>query len=128
VSRVGESVAAGSGDGSDGAEYANERGTAGAIRRTINQMNSDWDDVSFVISSQYRIAVLRRLADGPATPSRIANDADLGIAHISRALQGLRERNLVELLVSEDRRKGRVYGITEKGGNVWQKIEAENMV
>lgn len=91
-------------------------------------MNSDWDDVSFVISSQYRIAVLQRLADGPATPSRIANDADLGIAHISRALQGLRERNLVELLVSEDRRKGRVYGITEKGNQVWQKIEAENMV
>src|SRR6056297_561832 len=81
-------------------------------------MNSDWDDVSFVISSQYRIAVLRRLSDGPATPSRIADDADLGIAHISRALQGLRERDLVELLVSEDRRKGRVYGITELGGQV----------
>lgn len=91
-------------------------------------MNSDWDDVSFVISSQYRIAVLRRLADGPATPSRIANDADLGIAHISRALQGLRDRDLVELLVSEDRRKGRVYGVTEKGSGVWEKIEAENMV
>jgi hypothetical protein len=37
-------------------------------------MNSDWDDVSFVISSQYRIAVLRRLADGPATPSRSASE------------------------------------------------------
>src|SRR6056297_2969254 len=90
----------------------------------LNAMNSDWDDVSFVISSQYRIAVLRRLADGPATPSRIANDADLGIAHISRALQGLRDRDLVELLVSEDRRKGRVYGVTEKGSQVWDKIEA----
>lgn len=91
-------------------------------------MNSDWDDVSFVISSQYRIAVLQRLSDGPATPSRIADDADLGIAHISRALQGLRDRDLVELLVSEDRRKGRVYGVTERGSQAWEKIEAENMI
>jgi len=117
-------------DGDDGDELAKKLATAcrGHNVQYPNAMNSDWDDVSFVISSQYRIAVLRRLADGPATPSRIANDADLGIAHISRALQGLRDRDLVELLVSEDRRKGRVYGVTEKGSQVWQKIEAENMV
>ena len=91
-------------------------------------MSSDWDEIGFVISSRYRVIALRRLSVGPATPSQIAADESVGIAHISRALQGLRERNLVELLVSEDRRKGRVYGITEKGGSVWQKIEAENMV
>jgi DNA-binding transcriptional ArsR family regulator len=91
-------------------------------------MSSDWNDVSYVISSQYRIAVLKRLADGPATPSRIAENADLGIAHISRALQGLRERGLVELLVSEERQKGRVYGLTDRGDKVWDRIEAENML
>lgn len=91
-------------------------------------MNGEWDAVSFVISSQYRIAVLRQLSQGPATPSRIANQCDCGIAHISRALQELRERDLVELLVSEERRKGRVYGVTEAGRAVWEKIEAENMV
>lgn len=91
-------------------------------------MTSEWDDISFVISSRYRVAALRRLAVGPATPSQIASDADIGIAHISRALQGLRERSLVDLLVSEDRKKGRVYGLTEKGDQVWEKIEAENMV
>ncbi|WP_424016283.1 ArsR family transcriptional regulator (plasmid) [Halorientalis pallida] len=90
-------------------------------------MSVDWDEVSYVISSQYRSKSLSRLADGPATPSRIANDADLGIAHISRALQGLRERELVELLVSEDRRKGRVYGTTEKGADVWEHIVEEQM-
>jgi DNA-binding MarR family transcriptional regulator len=91
-------------------------------------MNSDWDNISFVISSQYRIAVLQRLAEGPATPSQIADTADVGIAHVSRALQELRDRDLVELLVSEERRKGRVYGITEAGSEVWTKIEAENML
>jgi len=91
-------------------------------------MSDDWDEVSFVISSQYRVAVVRRLATGPATPSQIASDVDIGIAHVSRALQRLRERSLVDLLVSEDRKKGRVYGLTERGSAVWETIEAENMV
>jgi DNA-binding MarR family transcriptional regulator len=91
-------------------------------------MSPDWDDVSFVISSRYRTAVLKRLATGPSTPSQIATDADVGISHVSRALQRLRDRGLVELLVSDDRKKGRVYGLTEDGTEVWEKIEAENMV
>lgn len=90
-------------------------------------VNNEWDDVSFVISSQYRIATLRRLAEGPATPSRIADDADQSVAHVSRALQELRDNGLVELLVSEDKKKGRVYGVTERGSEVWQTIETENM-
>jgi len=91
-------------------------------------MTGNWDDISFVISSQYRIAVLRQLSEGPATPSRIADRSDCGIAHISRALQEMRKRDLVELLVLEERRKGRVYGVTEEGERIWQKIEAENMI
>jgi DNA-binding MarR family transcriptional regulator len=91
-------------------------------------MDTDWDDISFVISSRYRIATLKRLDTGPATPSQIATDEDAGIAHISRALQRLREYGLVELLVSDDRKKGRVYGLTEKGKRVWETIEAENMI
>ncbi len=89
---------------------------------------SDWNEVSFVISSRYRVMVVRRLATGPATPSQIASDVDVGISHVSRALQRLRDRSLVDLLVSEDRKKGRVYGLTEHGTAVWETIEAENMV
>jgi DNA-binding transcriptional ArsR family regulator len=85
----------------------------------------DWDDVSFVISSRYRVAAMRRLDEGP---SNIADDASVGLAHVSRALQELRESGLVDLLVSDDRKKGRVYGLTEEGDRVWQTIEAENMV
>jgi len=90
-------------------------------------MCADWDEVSYVISSSYRVVVLQRLADSPATPSRIAADTDRPITHVSRALQGLREHDLVDLLVSEDRQKGRVYGITEKGETVWETIEAQNL-
>lgn len=68
-------------------------------------MTDEWDEVSYVISSRYRVATLKRLQAGPATPSLIATDTDFSIAHISRALQELQE----EGLVSENRRKGRVY-------------------
>ena len=91
-------------------------------------MTINWDDISYVISSRYRIAVLKRLSAGPATPSQIASDSSIAIAHISRALRGLQDKDLVTLLVSEDRKKGRVYGITDKGETVWQKIEGENLV
>ncbi|MBX0288488.1 winged helix-turn-helix domain-containing protein [Haloarcula salinisoli] len=91
-------------------------------------MTDEWDAVSYVISSRYRVAALDRLQTGPATPSLIADDTDLSIAHVSRALQELQEEELVTLLVSEDRRKGRVYGATEQGETVMETIDAQNMV
>lgn len=91
-------------------------------------MTVDWDEVGYVISSTYRVAVLRQLADGPATPTSIATDADQPLAHISKALQDLRSRSFVELLVSEDRKKGRVYAITDHGEVVWTTIETENLL
>lgn len=91
-------------------------------------MSDEWDDISYVISSQYRVSTLERLQTGPATPSRIALDTDQSIAHVSRALQELLEKELVTLLVSEDRRKGRVYGPTDLGRTVIKTIQAEEMV
>lgn len=90
-------------------------------------MTNTWDDVSFVTSSQYRVAVLQYLSEEPATPTLIATETDFGIPHISKAFQNLRERDLVELLVSEDKRKGRVYGITEQGTDVLTQIEEEDL-
>lgn len=90
-------------------------------------MTEDWDEIGFVISSRYRILALKRLAAGPATPSQIATDESVGIAHVSRALQDLRDRGLVNLLVSEDRKKGRVYGLTEEGRTIWETIDTENL-
>jgi DNA-binding MarR family transcriptional regulator len=91
-------------------------------------MTEVWDEIGFVISSRYRVAVLERLAQGPATPSQIATDSELSIAHISRSLRRLRERDLVELLVSEDRKIGRVYCITDRGDQIWNQIQTENML
>lgn len=90
-------------------------------------MSDEWDEIGYVISSRYRVITLQRLSVGPATPSQIASDESVGIAHVSRALQDLRERNHVDLLVSDDRKKGRVYGLTEYGERIWDTIETENL-
>ncbi len=91
-------------------------------------MSDKWDRIGFVISSQYRVSVLERLSKGPATPSGIADDRGIEIAAVSHALSELGERGLVELLVSEDRRKGRVYGITEPGKTLWSEITAQGLL
>jgi len=91
-------------------------------------MTEEWDEIGYVISSRYRVTVLKQLADGPATPSNIASESQLSIAHISRALGELREHSLVTLLVSEERKKGRVYGITDRGAEIWEQIEVKNLV
>mgnify|MGYP006272921705 FL=1 len=90
-------------------------------------MSPDWDVVGYVISSDHRTMVLGRLAEGPATPTQIASDVDLSVTHVSRALSSLRDRDLVELLVPEDRRKGRVYGITDQGSEAWETIKTQDL-
>lgn len=99
----------------------------GATEQSTMVDFDQWDEVSYVISSRYRVETIRRLSEGPATPSLIADDMDLSIAHVSRALQELRDAELVHLLVSEDRKKGRVYGVTDKGVEVWNTITRKNM-
>lgn len=90
-------------------------------------MSRDWETVSYVISSTYRREVVAVLAEGPATPSSIADETDNSMAHVSTALTDLRDHEVVELLVPESRRKGRVYGLTEAGEAAWAVISEENL-
>jgi DNA-binding MarR family transcriptional regulator len=92
-----------------------------------NTADDEWDDASFVISSTYREDVLTRLAASPATPSQIAADKGIDISHVSRAVRKLRERALVKLRVSEERRKGRIYGITDRGSDILALIEEQEI-
>ncbi|QLH79963.1 helix-turn-helix transcriptional regulator [Halosimplex rubrum] len=71
-----------------------------------------------LLSSTYRMAVVACLSSGPATPSTIADEEDVGIAHVSRALGNLREDNVVELLVDDDVKKGRVYALSDNGSDI----------
>lgn len=91
-------------------------------------MTNNWDLKGFVISSRYRKLVIRKLGEGPSTPSRLAERSNATTASISHALSELRERDCVELLVDEDRRKGRVYGLTETGAALLEDLEEEQLM
>lgn len=90
-------------------------------------MSRDWEVIGYVISSTYRQRVLTTLEESPATPSTIAEETDIAMAHVSAALTDLQEHDLVELLVPESRRKGRVYGLTDRGEEVVSAIQEKNL-
>lgn len=75
----------------------------------------DHNAVSYVISSQPRVATVEQLLNQASTPSEIGEGCEHDVAHISRALSELVDEGVVELLVDEDRKKGRLYGLTENG-------------
>lgn len=83
----------------------------------------DYNAVGYVRSSQYRQLVLNELTDDPMIPSGIADGTGIDIAHVSRALSGLQDRGLVELLVDEDVKRGRYYGITTDGSRAISELD-----
>ena len=91
-------------------------------------MPIDWDKIGYVISSKYRIAVLRQLSSGPATPTTIAEQTELSITHISRALRRLQDRDIIELIVPEKQRKGRLYALTDEGEAVWDGVVTMDLI
>jgi DNA-binding MarR family transcriptional regulator len=76
---------------------------------------TDYEAASTITSSIYRQAAMSVLSEGAATPTQIAAATDHDISHISRALTDLTDRDLVELVVPEDTKKGRLYALTEAG-------------
>jgi DNA-binding transcriptional ArsR family regulator len=104
----------------------NERATLDSIEAFLRDSKSSdaYGDAGFVLASKYRAEMLRLLADRPGTPSQLDERRDeTGLAHVSRALQEMRERGLVELLVPDAQQKGRVYGITAAGEAALTKAE-----
>jgi len=81
----------------------------------------DWDVVSFVLASELRFRVLLRLNSVEATPSRLAQDLDAPISHVSKALSELSSRKLIKLL-TPNRKKARFYGIDDHGRAVLTEI------
>ena len=75
-----------------------------------------WEDVSFVISSSYRIRILKSLST-PKTPSKLSSELDINKTHISRALSELEERNMIECLTPSSR-KGKIYKISILGKEI----------
>ena len=81
-----------------------------------------WNNYGYVLASRYRKIVLTALAQGPKTPTQIANESGCNVSHVSRSLHEIEKRGLVKCL-SPDRRKGKIYGITNKGSKIVDKLQ-----
>jgi len=83
----------------------------------------DWGAVGYVRASTYRTRVVDALTDGPATPTTLGDRTGLHISHVSRTLTDLEDHDIVELLVPDDRKKGRIYGLTDAGEAIAVEVE-----
>ena len=86
------------------------------------------DDASYVVRSPHRTTVLQRLAEGAAIPAQIRDDNGLEYSRISEAADKLRDRDLIDLLVDEDTKRGRLYAVTEQGEDVLEFMQENGML
>lgn len=91
-------------------------------------MSNAGSDAGFISSSKHRIAVVRRLYDSPALPKQLKNDTDREYSRVSEALSSLEDEGIVELLSPDDRKKGRLYALTDQGENAWEFMLENDMV
>ena len=70
--------------------------------------------IGYVISSTYRVKVLKSLAKGDMIPTEIANDSGIRMNHISKVLAELKAKGIV-ICTNEKQRKNRNYHLTDLG-------------
>jgi DNA-binding HxlR family transcriptional regulator len=73
--------------------------------------------LGYVKASKYRIEILRKINTGTFTPTEIANSTKINKGHVSRSLNELTEKKLVEC-ANEEARKGRIYLISNLGKKI----------
>lgn len=82
---------------------------------TDTDSTADWDAIGYVKASKNREAVMRELHDGTAMmPLEIAENTDIPLSSVSRAITQLRNKKLVQLM-NPDATRGRLYKLTGKG-------------
>ena len=55
----------------------------------------------------------------------MSDDTKISISHVSRTLREMEERGLVQKMTISH--KGKIYGITEKGLEIYSEIELKNI-
>lgn len=80
-----------------------------------------WELISFA-SGKTRKLCLELLINGPKKPIVIVKKSNIHMSHISRALRELEEKGLIECL-TPNLTKNRIYGITQMGKEVFNKIK-----
>ena len=83
--------------------------------------NKNPPTLGYVISSTYRTKTLKTLMEENKTPTKIAQDTDIKVNHISKVLKELKEKNLV-ICINEEKRKNRIYKLTPQGKQITEKL------
>lgn len=86
------------------------------------------EDASFVVRSPHRTAVLWRLTKGAAIPAQIQEETGQAYSRITEAANKLREQNLIDLIVDEDTKRGRLYDVTDRGEEVIRFMQNNGML
>lgn len=83
--------------------------------------SKDYDLIGFVLASTYRLSIVKELKEGYLTPKQLSQKIDKPLSHTSKTLKELREKGLVACKTPQ-KRKGRIYDLTETGEKVYQEI------
>ena len=81
----------------------------------------DDETVEFVKRSQYRQRVLKALEDDVLMPKQIAERSDIKVNHVSKVLNELKSKELIEL-INPEARKGCLYRVQKNGKEVLEQI------
>ena len=76
--------------------------------------NLEWEIISEILSSSYKLKVIVELYKSPKTPSMISKASGIYISHVSSILSRLVKLGLV-ICVSPSRKKGKLYILSKKG-------------
>jgi len=80
-----------------------------------------WKLLSFVSRSEQRRSIIMSLVI-PKTPSKIAKETKLAIAHVSRSLREFEDKGIVECKTPKEK-VGRIYVLTKDGKDILKKIK-----
>ena len=72
---------------------------------------------SYVQISKYREKTLKSIGHDVKIPTKIAKDSGIRTNHISKVLNELKSKEMVEC-INEEVRKGRLYRLTDTGKDV----------
>lgn len=82
----------------------------------------NWELISFIKASEIRLGILESLNERIQTPTELKAKYNVPISRISAVLKDLMRNGLVNNLTPE-RRKSKLYSLTEKGKSVLAEIQ-----
>lgn len=82
----------------------------------------DVEKYAWVKASEYRENLLLAMEDKPRTPKELSERTDYYLSHVSNVLSDLEDHGLAKC-ITPDRRKGRLWATTDKGGEMIEDLK-----